>query len=65
MSKMAMNELYFGQQLEMNEVLGKIEQVRKSDVREISEDLFRSEHIGLTVLGDVDRDSFASMNLDL
>ncbi len=65
MSKLAMNEMYFGKQLEMKEVIRRIEEVRKSDVREISEDLFRSEHLGLTVLGDIDRDSLTSMNLDL
>ncbi len=64
MSKLAMNEIYFGRQLEMNDVIAEIEQVTAADVREISEELFRPEYIGLTVLGDVDRDGLASINLD-
>ena len=64
MSKLAMNEIYFGRQLDMDDVIEEIEQVTAADVREISEELFRPEYLGLTVLGDVDRDALASVNLD-
>ena len=64
MSKLAMNEIYFGRQLEMDDVIEEIEQVTAAHVREISEELFRPEYLGLTVLGDVDRDALASVNLD-
>ena len=35
-----------------------------ADVRAISEELFRPEYLGLTVLGDIDRDALASINMD-
>ncbi len=64
MSKLAMNEIYFGRQLDLNDVIEEIERVDAADVKAISEDLFRPEYLGLTVLGDVDRDALASINMD-
>ncbi len=64
MSKLAMNEIYFGKQLELDDVIAEIERVDAADVRAISEDLFRSEYMGLTVLGDIDRDALASIKID-
>jgi predicted Zn-dependent peptidase len=64
MSKLAMNQIYFGKQLEIDDVIEEIERVDADDVRAISGDLFRSEYLGLTVLGDIDRDALASINID-
>jgi predicted Zn-dependent peptidase len=64
MSKLAMNEIYFGKQLDLDEVIEEIERVSAADVRAISEELFRPEYMGLTVLGDIDRDALASINMD-
>lgn len=64
MSKLAMNEIYFGKQLDIDDVIREIQGVDAEDVRAISGDLFRPEYLGLTVLGDVDRDALASLNLD-
>lgn len=64
MSKLAMNEIYFGKQLDLDQVIEEIERVSASDVRVISEELFRPEYLGLTVLGDIDRDALASINMD-
>ena len=47
-----------------NEVIEEIERVSAADVRAISEELFRPEYMGLTVLGDIDRDALASINMD-
>jgi predicted Zn-dependent peptidase len=64
MSKLAMNQIYFGKQLEIDDVIEEIERVDADDVRAISGDLFRPEYLGLTVLGDIDRDELASINMD-
>ena len=64
MSKLAMNQIYFGKQLDIDDVIEEIERVNEEDVRAISEDLFRPEYLGLTVLGDIDRDALASLNID-
>lgn len=64
MSKLAMNQIYFGKQLEIEDVIEEIERVDANDVRAISGDLFRPEYLGLTVLGDVDRDAMALVKMD-
>lgn len=64
MSKLAMNEIYFGRQLDIDDVIEEIERVNADDVRAISGDLFRSEYLGMTVLGDMDRDAMASIRID-
>lgn len=64
MSKLAMNQIYFGKQLDIDDVIEEIERVNAEDVRAISGDLFRPEYLGLTVLGDIDRDALASLNID-
>jgi predicted Zn-dependent peptidase len=64
MSKLALNEIYFGRQLNLDDVIQEIDRVNVKDVRAISEDLFRPEYLGMTVLGDIDRDALASIQLD-
>ena len=65
MSKLAMNEVYFGKQLELEEVIENIDRVSQEDVLAISQDLFRPEVLSLTILGDVDRDSLARIHLEI
>jgi predicted Zn-dependent peptidase len=64
MSKLAMNEIYFGRQLDIDDVIEDIERVDAGDVRAISADLFRPEYLGLTVLGDVDGDALAAIRME-
>ncbi len=64
MSKLAMNEIYFGKQLDLDEVIEEIERVGTADVQAISGELFSPEYMGLTVLGDIDRDALASLKMD-
>ena len=64
MSKLAMNQIYFGKQLDMDGVIEEIERVDAEDVRAISEDLFRPEYLGLTVLGDIDRDAMTTIKME-
>jgi predicted Zn-dependent peptidase len=65
MSKLAMNEVYFGKQLDIDEVIHSIDRVNEEEVRAVSRDLFRSEYLSLTILGDVDREALAEIRLDL
>jgi len=65
MSKLAMNEVYFGKQLEMEEVIRNIDGVTEDDVLATSQSLFRPEVISLTILGDVDRESLSRINLEI
>lgn len=65
MSKLAMNEIYFGKQLDIPEVIEKIEEVNAQDVMEISRELFCTDHLSLTVLGDFDREAMTEIRLDL
>ncbi len=64
MSKLAMNEMYFGRQLELEDVIEEIERVEAADVRAISEELFQSDYMSLAVLGDIDRDALASIRIE-
>jgi len=64
MSKLAMNEIYFGKQLDMQEVLREIDGVREEDIQELSRDLFQPEHMSMTILGDMDREDMARLTLN-
>jgi len=64
MSKMAMNAIYFGRQIDMQEVVVEIDRVQAQDVLELSRDLFRPEQMGLTILGDMDRECIPKLFLD-
>ncbi|MEW6440710.1 MAG: pitrilysin family protein [bacterium] len=65
MSKLAMNEIYFGRQLDIHDVIREIENVTEEDVRRTAVDLFRQEYLNLSVLGDVDRDALTGIDLNL
>ncbi len=63
MSKLAMNQIFFGKQLIIEDVIRDIDEVNISDIIEISSDLFRSDFLNLTVLGDIDRESLTEIKL--
>ncbi len=63
MSKLAMNQIFFGKQLIIEDVINDIDQVKECDILEISSELFRSEFLSLTVLGDIDRDALTEIKL--
>ena len=63
MSKLAMNEIYFGKQLDLDEVIREIDAVNEEDIREISRELFSPESMALTILGDLDRELLPELKL--
>ncbi len=65
MSKLAMNEIYFGKQLEIEDAIKRIDKVTAKDVMEISEDLFQNEHLHITILGDAESEALSEVRLDL
>ncbi len=52
MSHLARQEIYFGKQLALDEILGEIERVSASDVQRLAADLFRGR-VGASVLGNL------------
>jgi predicted Zn-dependent peptidase len=54
MSRMAINDLYYGRQITPGEVAGAISAVCHDDVRSVAQDLFAIEEMAVTLLGDVD-----------
>ena len=65
MSKLAMNQIYFGKQLNIEDVIADIDQVTLADILEISLYLFRSDFMRLTVLGDIGKDKEALADISL
>ena len=53
MSKLARQEIYFGRNLQLSEILSQIEKVTPEDIQELANLLFGTESLSLTVLGDV------------
>jgi predicted Zn-dependent peptidase len=64
MSKLAMNEIYFGRQLDIQDVIKEIDAVQEEEIMEISRMIFRSEFLNLTVLGDIDGESLSDVRLE-
>lgn len=64
MSKLAMNEIFFGRQLDISDVIRDIDKVGLDEVQAISQELFRPEYMSLTLLGDIERDRLADVSLD-
>jgi predicted Zn-dependent peptidase len=54
MSNLARQELYFGRFLSLDEILASIEAVTREEVQCIAQEFFRTEHVAVTVLGDLD-----------
>ena len=53
MSRLAKDELYFGRQLPVKELIGGIEKVKTSQVKRLARELFDEPNLSLTVLGPV------------
>jgi predicted Zn-dependent peptidase len=53
MSHLARQEIYFGRQLPVDELLGAIEAVSAEDVQRVASDVF-GERLGASVLGSLD-----------
>lgn len=64
MSKLAMNEIYFGRQLDIHDVIKEIEAVDEDQLHEISRQLFRPEFLSLMVLGDVDGEALSDIRME-
>lgn len=65
MSKLAMNEIYFGRQVDVADAIREIDSVTGQDVRETAGELFRTEFLSLSVLGDVEGDRLADISLNI
>ena len=64
MSHIARNEIYFGKPITTDEIIGGIRSVSRDQVIELAQELFRSDRIALSLLGDFKDDSTIN-NLDL
>jgi len=58
MSRLAKNEIYFGRDIEPEEIAQAISAVTAQDVVAVAEDLFRPEEVGVTLLGDLRPDAY-------
>lgn len=58
MSNLARQEIFFGRQFSLDEILERIDRVSSSDVQRIARDIFRSDQLAVTAVGPLD-------NLDL
>jgi len=54
MSNLARQEMYFGRFFTPDELLASVERVTREEVQQIAQEFFHSEHIGITVLGNLD-----------
>jgi len=54
MSHLARQEMYFGRFFSVEEMLASIEGVTREEVQQIAQEFFVPEHIGITVLGNLD-----------
>ena len=53
MSRLAKDELYFGRQLPVRELISGIEKVKAHQVKRLAQELFDERNLSLTVLGPV------------
>jgi predicted Zn-dependent peptidase len=58
MSRLAKNEIYFGRDIEPDEIAQAISSVTAQDVLGVAEDLFCAEKVGVTLLGDLPPDTY-------
>ena len=65
MSNLARQEIYFDRQFDLDETLQGIEHVTAEEVQRVAADLFRSDSLAATVLGDVDGLQISRKRLDL
>ncbi len=62
MTRLARNEMYFGRFLSVDEVIDQIETVTLDQINELASELFRPEHLCLTLLGPMTQ---SQLNRDL
>jgi predicted Zn-dependent peptidase len=62
MTRLAKNEIYFGRFLSVDEVIDQINSVTVDQINELANELFRPEHLCLTVLGPITQ---GQLNRDL
>jgi len=55
MTRLAQNEIYFGEHISVEEVIQGIEEVTSDQVNQLAQDLFREEFLCLVVLGPMDK----------
>lgn len=58
MTRLAKNEIYFSRNIEFDEVVDRIDGVRKEDVKDLAGKMFRSEILSMAVLGRIDKKAF-------
>jgi predicted Zn-dependent peptidase len=64
MSHVARNEIYFGKNVDTDEICRRIRAVSRADVIELAKELFHGERMAVTLLGDFS-DSFQLKNLNV
>lgn len=65
MTKLAKNEIYFGRQVSLPEIITALERVTALDVMDLCREMFRDEYLTLEVLGKLDALSFPESSLSL
>jgi predicted Zn-dependent peptidase len=59
MSNLARQEIFFGRQFTLDEILERIDRVKTEDIQRIANDIFQSSNLALTAIGQID-----SLDLD-
>jgi predicted Zn-dependent peptidase len=54
MSNLARQEIFFGRQFSLDEILARIASVTADDVRRMASDIFRVDQLAVTAVGPVD-----------
>jgi predicted Zn-dependent peptidase len=65
MTKLAKNEIYFGRQVSLPEIITALERVTARNVMDLCREMFRDEYLTLEVLGKLDALSFPESSLSL
>jgi predicted Zn-dependent peptidase len=65
MTKLAKNEIYFGRQISLPEIVAALERVTSRDVMELCREMFRDDYLTLELLGKLDTLSFPPSSLSL
>lgn len=65
MTKLAKNEIYFGRQISLPEIVSALEQVTSRDVMELCREMFRDDYLTLEILGKLDTLSVPPSSLSL
>ena len=59
MSNLARQEIFFGRQFTLDEILERIERVNSEDIQRIANDIFHGSNLAVTAIGQID-----SLDLD-